>query len=389
MIHTSRSWLAPLATVLLLAACDGSGGVITPRSEAPRDLVASYAWELDSWQNGEPIGAPRVELSWAIPAGWAEEPFRIYARGGSGAFSPIATVTSCAEGICTYVDTNVRNGESYEYFVAAVDERTGREVESARLRITLPTFSAPASPTDLVVRGLDGMNFLRWTQEGAQRFRVLLQLDQGFFDLGETDSQSFLDDRAENGMEHRYLVAAVDTLGHFSRLSAVGAGVPRPDYHAELLYPMEVNVGESGFRFVDSPETQDPVMDGNSSQAQWRLETSNGETFIRPLGATRITQGTFTTALSCGPGEESDCIDVSEAPGSGEFGSARVVAQAASTYVLRVQSSDGRTHFAKIRVLGTTRDSSDRPVLIFDWAYQLRSDDVRLDVGSGAGAVQR
>jgi hypothetical protein len=372
------------ASLLLLAACGGGGGIVVPRVDPPADVTATYAWELQSWQNGQPVGTPRVVLEWDIPQGWQGEPFRVYARRGTGAFLPISTVTACAQGVCTYVDTNVQGGATYDYFVAAVDERSGREVESARVRIQVPVYTAPAVPTELTVTGLDAMSFLRWRQGSAQRFRVLLQQGQEYFDLGETDSQSFLDDRAVNGVEHRYYVAAIDEQGHFSRLSAVGLGVPRPDYHAELLYPREVNAAESGFRFVAAPEAQDPVLPGDSPQAQWRLETIDGAVSIRPLGATRITQGTFTTALSCGPGAERDCVDVREAPAAAAFGTAAVAVQSANTYVFRVQASDARTHYAKVRVIGTTRDSQNRTVLVFDWAYQLLPDDVRLDLASGA-----
>ncbi len=372
------------AAVLLFAACDGGGGVVVPRVDAPADVTAAYAWELQSWQNGEPVGSPRVVVEWDIPQGWQGEPFRVYARRGTGAFLPISTVTACAQSVCTYVDTNVQGGATYDYFVAAVDERSGREVESARVQIQVPAYAAPVAPTELTVTGLDAMSFLRWRQGSAQRFRVLLQEGQGFFDLGETDSQTFLDSRAVNGDEHRYYVAAIDEQGHFSRLSAVGVGVPRPDYHAELLYPRDVNAAESGFRFVPAPETQDPVLHGDSPQAQWRLETIDGSLSIRPLGDTRVTAGTFTTALSCGPGAESDCIDVTEAPAAAAFGTAPVAVQSANSYVLRVQAADGRTHYAKVRVLGATRDAQNRTVLVFDWAYQIRPDDVRLNVSGGA-----
>jgi len=379
--------LLPLiAVVALLGACRSQDGILAPRIEPPQDLTASYLWQLTRWQDGEPIGTPRVQLTWAVPQGWQANPFRVYARRGAGAYGLVATVTSCAQGVCTYLDTNVRGGERYDYYVASVDERGGQEAESGRVQINVPTFTPPAAPSGLVVTGLDAMNYLRWRQPAAQRFRVLLQVGQGHFDLGETDSQSFLDDRAENGVEHRYLVAAIDTLGHFSRLSSVGVGVPRPDYHAELLYPHEVSAEESGFRFVANPETEDPVLSGSSALAQWRVETIGGVVSLRPLGATRVTQGTFTTALSCGPGAEADCLDVREAPAAGAFGSTPVAAQSAHTYVFRVQAADGRTRYAKVRIIGSTRDTTGRPVLIFDWAYQLRPDDVRLDQGwSGTG----
>jgi hypothetical protein len=380
--------LAILLGLALLGACTPQDRVIGPGLEEPRDLTATYSWQLERWSSGEPIGTPRAELQWSIPTGWRGDPFRVYGRrGAAGPYSLIATVTSCAGGICSYVDTNVRSGEIYHYYVAAVEERGGREAESARVQVSVPVLTEPAVPADLTVIGLDGMAFLRWRQPAAQRFRVLLQTGQSFFDLGETDSQSFLDDRAENGQEHRYLVAAIDTLGHFSRLSPVVIGVPRPDYHAEILYPMNVHAPESGFRFVAAPQSQDPVVAGDSPSAQWRLETIDGAVSIRPLGATRVTQGTFTTALSCGPGSESDCIDVRQAPPASAFSDAPVQAQTASTYVFRVTGPESRTHYAKIRVLGTTRDTLGRTVLVFDWAYQLRPDDLRLNVVGGDGTM--
>jgi hypothetical protein len=391
-LRTPRAYrlVLPLLTFLVfLSACQGRDGIVTPRIEPPRDVAASYEWQLESWQGGEPIGGPRVRLNWAVPQGWQGDPFRVYARRGSGAYGLIATVTSCGQGICTYVDANVRGGERYDYYVASADERGGLEAESARIQVNVPAFTAPAAPADLTVTGLDAMSFLRWRQPAAQRFRVLLQVGQGYFDLGETDSQSFLDDRAENGVEYRYLVAAIDTLGHFSRLSPAVVGVPRPDYHAELLYPHDVNAAESGFRFVAAPTTEDPVVSGTSPLAQWRVETIGGVISIRPLGATRVTQGTFTTALSCGPGAEPDCLDVTEAPGATAFGTAPVTAQSAHTYVFRVQAADGRTRYAKARIIGATRDTGGRTVLIFDWAYQLRPDDPRLDHGSSGAGFQK
>jgi hypothetical protein len=377
--------LAALSLLLAapaLTACDDSrGGLVGPGLDAPREVAARYAWRFQRWESGEPVGQPSVELSWALPSGWQGDPFRVYARRGGGSYSLIATVTSCGEGVCRYSDLNVRGGERYDYFVSTVDERSGREAESSRVQVSVPAFTRPEAPTAPVVVGLDGMAFLTWQQTGAQRFRVLLQSGSGFFDLGETDGRNFLDSRAQNGVEHRYVVAAIDTLGHFSRLSAVGIGVPRPDYHAELIHPREVNAGESGFRFVDAPDAQSPIVSGDAAAAQWRLETANGALTIRPLGNTRVTAGVFTTALSCGPGSEADCIDVRQAPAASAFGTAPVTAEAAHTYVFQVQGTDGRTRYGKIRVLGATRDALNRTVLVFDWAYQTRPDDVRLDVG--------
>jgi hypothetical protein len=228
---------------------------------------------------------------------------------------------------------------------------------------------------------LDRAVYLRWTPDAAaERYFIVVQLDDGStFRVGETDGGSFFDNRAENGMRYRYYVAAADENGHVSSLSQAAVAFPRPDYHADVVYAYADRASESGFRFVSS-ETENPIVPGTATNAHWRLDVASGVLLIQPLGNTAITAGVFTTALSCGPGSDDDCEDVRTAPASTQFSNAPVTVQTGHTYVLRVTGTDNQTHYAKLRVQGTSTDSGGARLIVFDWAYQTRANEPTLNL---------
>mgnify|MGYP006213890619 CR=1 FL=1 len=81
----------------------------------------------------------------------------------------------------------------------------------------------------------------------------------------------------------------------------------------------------------------------------------NGVLSLRPLGAgTRVTTGSDSSELTCGPGSDSDCVSVDRAPADAAFQTGPVAARPAQTYVFRVTGDDNQTHYGKVRVLGTT-----------------------------------
>jgi hypothetical protein len=164
-------------------------------------------------------------------------------------------------------------------------------------------------------------------------------------------------------------------------MSSGSRAIPRPDFHADIIYSSADNLAASGFRFVNR-ETDDPIVPGNAGNAQWRLETVGGVLRIQPLGQTRVTSGTFTTQLTCGPGSDANCVDINTAPADAQFNAvgAPVNVSAGNTYVLRVIGPDNRVHFGKVRVQGDTRDSQNRRLVVFDWAYQLRPDERSLNL---------
>lgn len=373
---------AALLGTVVISGCDAVELLDPGRGDEPRDLDAQYQWIFEGWNQGSAAGTPSVELTWGLPSRYSGEVFRVYARrASSGSYGLIATVTSCASGVCRYVDTNISHGNSYDYYVAAYDERDGSEVASTRaLRVGVPQWPNPGAPAAPAAVSLDGAVFLRWARsDGVERYYVVVQFDDGStFQIGDTDGGSFFDDRAENGNRYRYYLASEDADGHISGLSQPAEAFPRPDYHADIVYAHSDRPSQSGFRFVGS-ETEDPIVGGTSTSAHWRLESVGGSLRIQPVGSTTITGGVFTTALSCGPGSDEDCEDIRTAPSPSAFSANPVTAQTGFTYVLRVTGSDNQIHYAKIRVQGAGTASNGDRMLVFDWAYQLRANEPSLN----------
>lgn len=371
-----------------LAGCDlEAGGPFGPDDRsAPRAVAAEYRWVEDGWDGTRPEGHPEVRVTWELPADFRDEVFRVYSRpSGSGGYTLVGTVTSCSGSECVYADRNVRSGRSYDYYVAAVDERRDEEAGSSAVRVTVPEYGVPPTPTIAGATSLDGAVYLRWESTGAERYRVFVERIDGetvFYEIGATDGLSFVDTRARNGRRYAYRIAGVDTLGHVSVRSALAVGVPRPDYHTDLLYSLASNPDSSGFRFVTS-QAESPIVAGSATGAQWRLESIDGVLSIVPRGTTTVTRGQFTTALTCGPGSEPDCRSVTLAPAATAFSSAPASVQAGHTYVFRVTGADGRPHFGKVRVQGQSTDGQGRSLIIYDWAYQLLPDEPSLSrIGS-------
>jgi hypothetical protein len=364
------------------AGCDAVDTLVPATGSDPRDLDARYAWVLEQWNGGAAEGHALVALSWLLPADYRQEVFRVYARDASGGtYGLIATVTACADDVCRYADTNIVGGRSYDYYVATFDDRSGSEVGvSDALRVSVPVVPNLATPAAPSVVSLDGAAYLQWTPSTTfEHYYVVMEPDGGsIFLIGDTDSGSFLDDRPENGSRYRYYIAGVDAAGHVSSLSQGALAMPRPDYHSDIVYSHTHRPAESGFRFVSS-ETENPVVGGTSASAQWRLEEVGGVLRIQPLGPTTITDGVFTTQLACGPGSETDCVDVRTAPSSGQFSGNPVTVSTGHTYVLRVTGSDNQVHYGKLRVQGPGVNTSGERMIVFDWAYQLRPNEPSLN----------
>ena len=367
---------------IALSACDATGVLAPVNNSDARQLNVDYAWELEGWDQGVARGYPVALLSWELPARYDREAFRVYARrASSGSYGLIATVTSCADGVCRYSDTNIAAGSSYDYYVATFDERNGTEVGiSTAIRIDVPHPSNLAAPSAPTAVSLDRAVYLHWPRsDNVERYTLLVQLDDGStFVIGETDGASFFDGRVDNGTRYRYHLASTDVNGHVSDLSQAATAFPRPDYHADVVYAHDDRPAESGFRFVDN-ETDNPIRSGTATTAQWRLESVAGTLRIQPLNGSAITVGRFTTELSCGPGSDADCEDIRVAPAAAEFGTGSAVVETGHTYILRVTGSDNQTHYAKLRVQGATTDVNGHRLIVFDWAIQLRPNEPTLN----------
>ena len=385
-----RKRIIPVLAAAALAACSRDhvfvGGGNPPGR--PTDLSVEPHWVLEGFTNaGQPSGYPVVDVKWNPPTDWNDEPFRVYARRlGGGSFFLIATVTSCTENGCVYRDRNVTAGTSYEYYVATANEDTNEETPTDfRVTAAVPAGTTPAAPQADSAVALDNAAYIRWKDSlnGQKLWKYVVYLTRidnqtYLYGLGETDGLGLVDTRAQNGHVYGYRVAAVDTSEHMSALSPEITVVPRPDVSGELVYSFQTNPTKSGFRFQTS-ESTDPIVDGSGTTAQWRLEHDAGGWKIVPLNGTSVIEYPGrTTALTCGPGADAGCRAATRAPATG-YQTTPIAINPEFSYVFRVTGADGQTHYGVVRVSILGSDGAGHDVMIFDWAYQLIANDVRLD----------
>lgn len=365
-----RVLLGTMVAVLALAGCD-SDDILVPLDgpAAPTDLDASYY-------------AGAVRVSWTLGSGWDGEPFRVYSKRVTDAdFFLIAEVTSCVAGACVYEDRNVVGGQTYTYYVTAVDRNSGAETSSEySVDVFVPNPVPPPVPSGLEVVALDAANYIRWSDNARSAsdfsfYRIYLDDGAGeAFLLGETDSEGFLDLLAQNGESYRYFLTSVDDQGHESDGSAVAVGTPRPDYHGEWIYDYTDQPSLSGFRF-QAHEDSNPVVHGGATDRHFRLEVDEAGWWLVPGPQSEIYPvGYATTALKCGVAADGSCVDVPQAPTSG-YVIQDVDLAPQTSYVLRVRGDDGKVHYGVIRVAMLGFDQDGNALMIFDWAYQLQANN--------------
>jgi len=369
-----RVVLGALLMSWALAGCS-SNDVLVPVNTpaAPQNVDASYYDGV-------------VTVSWDLAPDWNGETFRVYSKRVSDAdYFLIAEVWSCAQGFCSYEDRNIVAGQTYDYYVSAVDPNSGAETASAgTIEVAVPQPVPPPVPTGLDVIGLDNSVYLRWSANARDAsdfsfYRVYLDASDGTqYLLGDTDSEGFLDLLAANGQTYSYYVTSVDTQGHESDASLEVSGTPRPDYHGEVIYAYSDQPTLSGFRF-QADETIDPILDGADASRDFRLEVDANGWWLVPNGqwASVYPSSFSTTALRCGPGSDVDCVDLPVAPTSGYLAQ-DVALTAQSSYALRVTGDDGQAHYAVVRVETLGYDQNGKALMIFDWAYQLQPGNPNL-----------
>jgi hypothetical protein len=371
-----RAPVVMMLFTLALGACNSDTTLVGGTAPAaPENLSAYYYGGI-------------VYVTWDLGAGWNGESFRIYGRRTTDSdYALVAEVTSCANGSCEYEDLNVVAGQSYEFYVSAVDPQDGVETPTSNsVQVDVPLPSPPPVPTQVAVTALDHTNYLHWSalSRNASDFsfyRVYLAASDGTdYLLGETDSEGFLDRLATNGVTLQYYVTAVNTVGDESAASALAAGTPRPDYHGEYLYNYYDQPALSGFRF-QADETTDPIVSGTSSTRHFRFQVDTAGWWLVPGSGTGIYPvGYATTALKCGVGADTSCVDVTQAPTSGYI-TQSLSLDPQTSYVLRVVGDDNQTHYALIRVDLLGYDQSGNALMIFDWAYQLQAGNPDLTAG--------
>jgi hypothetical protein len=372
---TRRATAAAVGSLVLMlgmSACEDDI-IYVDDGEVPAAPTAIDAWYY----------AYVVNVTWELGPGWDEDPFRIYSRRVTDSSDfLIAEVTSCADGVCSYQDTNVAAGETYEYYVVAVSPTSGNESSATQtVSVFVPMPTPPPVPNATLVIALDDANYLSWGNASRgvadfSHYKVYQELAGESLLLGETDSEGFLDLLAANGETYGYFVTAVDADGHESQGSPLAEGTPRPDFAAEFMYDHFADPTRSGFRF-QADETTVAVGSGNAADNHFRFETDVNGWWLVPMSGTEVLDAGFTTALKCGVAADASCTDVSVAPSSGYSGN-DVSLVAESSYVLRVVGDDLLTHYGVIRVSHLGFDQAGDPIVVFDWAYQLQAGNPQL-----------
>ena len=389
-MRTAIRYSLVLGAAALLGACNdnnnlfiGNGRVPDP----PTDVKVQAGWVLEGFSGTRAVGHPVVNVTWTPPASWNQEPFRVYGRrSGDSRYTLVATVTSCTVSGCIYTDRDVTPGASYDYYVATYDQDSGEEASSQYSQtVTVAGDTRPAAPVADSAVALDNAAFVRWHPAGSgsdlwkyQVYLTRVGTQAALYQTGESDGTGYLDTRAHNGTQYGYRIAAVDTLGRVSDLSAEVTALPRPDARGALVYAFADSAQASGFRFQTTEGTS-PIVAGNAANAQWRLEADVNGWRIVPLNGTGVMEypGGRTTDLVCGPGSDANCRAVTRAPAAG-YQSTPVTVKPEFSYVFSVTGSDGRTHFGVVRATILGRDQAGKSLMIFDWAYQTAPDDPRV-----------
>jgi hypothetical protein len=182
----------------------------TPPS-APTGLVAT-------------AGNARVDLVWdAVPGATSYTLYRGTSPGGEGA-TPYQSLTGTS-----FADTNVTNGTTYYYQVAAVNG-SGEGVRSGEVSAT-PQVPAPNAPTGLNAAPGNALVTLSWSvTAGAVSYSVYRGLSAGaetLFQTGVTGT-TFVNTGLANGTTYFYEVTAVNAGGESPRSSEASATPQSP-----------------------------------------------------------------------------------------------------------------------------------------------------------------
>ncbi len=375
---------AVLALAVAAGACETRETILVPGGGGPSAPVG-----LDAYYY-----AHAVHLSWELGSAWSGEPFRVYAKRTSDPdYFLIAEVTNCSGGLCAYTDTNITPGRSYDYYVAAVDGAGVESPSAEAIRVQVPQPVPPPVPDGMDIVALDGANYLRWSDNARaaddfSHYRVYLFVDQQSYLLGETDSEGFLDELAENGVSYDYFVTAIDDQGHESGGGDTARGTPRPDFHGEVVWDWFSVPAQSGFVFRES-EDEYPIVDGASSERHFRIETDDAGWWLVPgPGVTVYPSGFETTSLRCGVGADASCVALDVAPANG-YVVADLELLPETTYVMRVPAPGGGTRYAALRIQLLGFDQEGSALAIFDWAHQLQPGNPNLAPRSGVGTRLR
>ncbi|HYT84376.1 MAG TPA: hypothetical protein VEK86_13035 [Gemmatimonadales bacterium] len=351
-----------LCLALAAAACQDAVSVSVPST--PRNLT----YELEP--SGDPDQPLGILLVWDDVGDADLASYRVYSRGSaSGSFGLRGETTSN-----TFHDNGVPH---LDYFVTAVDVNGNESAASNVIRVN--EWLQLERPATLTSISLNGAIHLEWADNAYQADPTLFSwyriystsydLDLGVCGAtwmleGTTIAPEFLVSAMTNGVPRCFGVSAVSRLGYESLWSPLRQDTPRPDARNVLVYALQQNATQAGFRFWNDANNDGKgqsaelglVESGNAADIDFRVTRGLGDTlWIEP-----IYSGTRLQVY----GQVGDLTSIDFAPAAGY---SRNLFQAVPTYgyVFEIVEGASTLRYGAVRVTHVGRD-----YMIFDWSLQ-------------------
>jgi hypothetical protein len=364
-----------LCLALAAAACQDAVSVSVPST--PQNLT----YELEP--SGDPDQPLGILLVWDAVGDVDLGSYRVYSRGSaSGSFGLRGETTSN-----TFHDNGVPH---LDYFVTAVDVNGNESAASNVIRVN--EWLQLERPATLTSISLNGAIHLEWADNAYQADPTLFswyRIYSTSYDLdlgvcgstwmleGTTIAPEFLVSAMTNGVPRCFGVSAVSRLGYESLWSPLRQDTPRPDARNVLVYALQQNATQAGFRFWNDANNDGKgqsaelglVESGNAADIDFRVTRGLGDTlWIEP-----IYSGTSMQVY----GQVADLTSIDYAP---DLGYSRNLFQAVPTYgyVFEIIDGPATLHYGALRVTHVSRD-----YVIFDWSLQTDLGNPELIIRGG------
>jgi len=370
-----------LLSLLVLAAVACRSELIAPGGGPSTPANLTYQLE----PSGDPNGPLGILLIWDDVTDANLANYRVYSRAStSDAFGLRGETTSN-----TFHDNGVPH---LQYVVTAVDANGGESGFSNA--ITVDERLQLVAPAWLSSISLNGAIHLQWDDtsyaSAPTRFKwyriysTAYNLDTGLCDTdwlleGTTVAPEFLASALTNGVPRCSGVSAVSREGYESLWSPLHQDTPRPDARNTLVFAIDANGAQSGFRFWQDAngdgraQTSELglVVDGHGSSVDfWVYRDPTDSTLWLVPGFS----GTSMQLYSTSPIADLTSIDF--APASGY---SRSMIQAVPGYGYVFQIIEGSTlRYGALRMTHVGRD-----YLIFDWSFQTDIGNPELQMRAG------
>jgi len=370
-----------LLSLLVLAAVACRSDLVAPGGGPSTPANLTYQLE----PSGDPNRPLGILLIWDDVTDANLASYRVYSRAStSDAFGLRGETTSN-----TFHDNGVPH---LQYVVTAVDANGGESGFSNA--ITVDERLQLVAPAWLSSISLNGAIHLQWDDtsyaSAPTRFKwyriysTAYNLDTGLCDTnwlleGTTVAPEFLASALTNGVPRCYGVSAVSREGYESLWSPLHQDTPRPDSRNTLVYAIDANGPQSGFRFWQDAngdgraQTSELglVVDGHGSSVDfWVYRDPTDSTLWLVPGFS----GTSMQLYSTSPIADLTSIDF--APASGY---SRNMIQAVPGYGYVFQIIEGSTlRYGALRMTHVGRD-----YLIFDWSFQTDIGNPELQMRAG------